>query len=171
MQQWKVMMQNISQMYWDNAFDYTDLPLLHSIIQVYSIILYIKFWQLWKNKETNDVVCLTLPLLDKVTKEKDHLHNKVNQLLTSQFMMMKTIMMTVIKLTGLWCIKIFKCALEKNLHSWNQKVNLNTTKPNPNKTLIELQQKNSYQAKRVSAVKAWVLIVKQWDTVNWCGMH
>jgi hypothetical protein len=39
---------------------------------------------LWKNKENNDAGWLLLASLDNLTKEKQELHNRIDQVLASQ---------------------------------------------------------------------------------------
>lgn len=62
-----------------NAFDYPE-PSMWETTDLMS--LYVN--NLWKNKENNDAGWLLLASLDNLTKEKQELHNRIDQVLASQ---------------------------------------------------------------------------------------
>jgi hypothetical protein len=65
-----------------NTFDYPDSPNVRG--NGFGDSVYKTLDNLWKNKEKDDTGQLTLASLDKLTMGKNELHDKINQLLSSQ---------------------------------------------------------------------------------------
>ena len=59
-----------------NAFDYADSPIVRG--NKFADSVYKTFDNLWKNKENDAAEQLLLTSLDKLMKEKNELHDKIN---------------------------------------------------------------------------------------------
>lgn len=64
-----------------NACDYCDSPIVRS--KKFGDLIHKTFDNLWKSKENNGAVQWLLTSLDKLTKNKRELRDKINQLLTT----------------------------------------------------------------------------------------
>lgn len=133
--------------------------------------VYKNFNNLWENKGNEDAGCLFLASLDKLTKEKNELCDKINQCLTSQNTEEENNELSD-KIDWLHLhinsLKGFKCALEENLLSSSHRTQV---AENQIQVLIirlpEFRQKFKSQPESVSAIKVRALTGKEWDPATW----